>query len=40
LANALSGVFCASVNYIDRSKSGIPNYSFKQSGSYNFDEGG
>jgi len=38
LANALSGVFCASVNYIDRSKSGIPNYSFKPNGSYNFNE--
>lgn len=38
LANALSGVFCASVNYIDRSKSAIPNYSFKPSGSYNLDE--
>jgi len=38
LANALSGVFCASVNYIDRSKSAKPNYSFKPSGSYNYDE--
>jgi len=38
LANALSGVFCASVNYIDRSKSAIPNYSFKPSGYYNYNE--
>ncbi|ORX51849.1 Gpi16 subunit, GPI transamidase component [Piromyces finnis] len=38
LANAISGVFCASVNYIDRSKSAKPNYSFKPSGSYNEEE--
>jgi len=38
LANALSGVFCASVNYIDRSKSAIPIYSFKPSGHYNSEE--
>jgi len=38
LANALSGVFCASVNYIDRSKSTKPNYSFKPNGGYNKEE--
>lgn len=38
LANALSGVFCASVNYIDRSKSAIPIYSFKPNGNYNPEE--